>query len=68
MKAFGWLSRSSKQIHQHRNKDDIFPANESQLQWWAFLNDFSQLSTECHWTSNPAKFMQLFISVGDSCE
>lgn len=37
---------------------------------WALLNDFKKLSTECRWTSNPSnpKFMQLFISVGDSCE
>lgn len=34
----------------------------------SFLNDFNKLSTECHWTSNPSKFMLLFISVGDSCE
>lgn len=35
---------------------------------WSLLNDFNKLSTECHWTSNPSKFMQLFISVSDFCE
>lgn len=31
---------------------------------WTLLSYFNTLSAECHWTSNPAKFMQLFISVG----